>query len=73
MKEKGKKLTKRIIFAIVCAAITGTIALACAGLQIAFVIADKIECAYPDYEKADETAMSEILDKDALTGQDYTL
>lgn len=68
MREKGKKLSKKIIFAIVCAAVIGTILIACAGLQIAFALADKIECWHPDYERVD---LSPILDKDELSDEDY--
>ena len=70
MKEKSKKLSKKIIFAIVCAAIIGTIVIACIGMQIAFVIADKIQCYHPDYEKVD---ISGILEKKELSEDDYAL
>ena len=65
---KGKKLSKKIIFAIVAAAIIGAILLTCLGLEIAFLVADKIECWRPDYEKTD---IREILDKDELSDEDY--
>lgn len=70
MKEKGKKLSKKIIFATVCAAVIGTILIACTGFQIAFLIADKIECWQPDYEKKD---ISKILEKSKLSEEDYGL
>ncbi len=68
MKEKGKKLSKKIIIAIVCAAIIGSVLITFTGLQIAFMVADKIECWHPSYEKVD---ISPILDKDELTDEDY--
>lgn len=68
MKEKGKRLSKKIIFAIVCAAVIGSILIAFAGLQIAFMVADEIECWRPDYDKKD---ISVILDKKELTPGDY--
>lgn len=67
---KGKKLSKKIIFAIVAAAIIGTILITCLGMEIAFVVADKIECWHPDYEQRD---ISGILDKQELTDEDYDL
>lgn len=65
---KGKKLSKKIIFWIVCSAIIGTILIAVLGLQIAFSIADKIECWHPDYEKVD---IKSILEKGELSDDDY--
>lgn len=65
---KGKKLSKKIIFAIVAAAIIGTILLACLGLEIAFLTADTIECWRPDYDKTD---ISGIIGKEQLTDDDY--
>ncbi len=65
---KGKKLSKKIIFAIVCGAVIGSIIIALSGLQIAFVVADKIECWRPDYERAE---ISTLLDKEELSDGDY--
>ena len=67
---KRKKLSKKIIFAIVCAAVIGSIIIAACGLQIAFVVADKIECWRPDYEQVD---LTDILAKDLedITEGDY--
>lgn len=70
MKEKCKKLSKKIIFIIVFAAITGTILIACAGLQLAFVLADKAECWRPTYERVN---LENILDKPILSDDDYGL
>ena len=68
MREKGKKLSKKIIIAIVCAVIACVIIFTCGGMQIAFVLADRIECWHPDYEKVD---LSPILDKAELSDDDY--
>lgn len=68
MKEKAKKLSKKIIFAIVAAAIIVTIGIACIGMQIAFVVADGIECYHPEYEQVD---LNGILGKDELSDEDY--
>lgn len=65
---KGKKLSKKIIFAIVCAAVIGTILIACLGLQIAFMIADKIECWHPDYDRIE---LRPLLEKEQLSDEDY--
>lgn len=70
MKRKGKKLSKKIIFLIVAAAIIGTIALSCIGLEIAFVVADNVVCWRPDYEKED---IYSTLLKENLTDGDYEL
>ena len=67
---KGKKLSKKIIFVIVAAAIIGTILVTCLGLEIAFIAADNIECWHPDYDKED---ISGILDKGTLTDGDYEI
>lgn len=67
-REKAKKLSKKIIFLIVSAVIISCILIAALGLQIAFLISDKIECWSPAYEKED---ISEILDKTQLTDEDY--
>lgn len=68
MKEKGKKLSKKIIFVIVCAAVIGTILIACAGLQISFLLSHRLECWRPDYDQID---ISMILDKQELSDEDY--
>lgn len=70
MTKKVKKLSKKIIFAIVCGAIIGTICLTLLGMQIAFMVADNIECWLPDYEKAD---LSPVLEKSELDEDDYAL
>lgn len=70
MKAKGKKLSKKIIFLIVAAAIIGTVALSCIGLEIAFVVADGMEYWRPDYEKVD---LYSTLNKETLTDDDYEL
>ncbi|MDE6441345.1 MAG: hypothetical protein K2L12_01155 [Clostridia bacterium] len=67
---KGKKLSKKIIFWIVCSAIIGTILIACLGLQIAFMIADKIECWHPDYEMV---SIKSVLNQQELSDEDYEL
>ena len=69
-KRNGKKLTKKIIFAIVAASIIGVILITALGLQIGFSVADKIECWRPDYDKQDIT---DILEKSELTDDDYEL
>ncbi|MDE6585471.1 MAG: hypothetical protein K2K80_02165 [Clostridia bacterium] len=68
MAKNGKKLAKKIIFAIVAACIIGAILIVALGLEIAFVISDKIECWRPDYEKED---LTEVLNKTALDDTDY--
>lgn len=70
MKEKAKKLTKKLIFIIVASCIIGSILIVALGLEIAFVISDKIECWRPSYEKEDLTV---VLDKPALDDSDYEL
>lgn len=67
-KQRVKKLSKKVIFFIVLAAIIGTILLTCLGLQIAFIVADTLECWQPDYEKQDITP---LLEKETLTEEDY--
>lgn len=68
MREKGKKLTKKIIALIVAGVIILCLAFTAIGMQIAFVNADNIECWRPEYEK---TAIDVILDKESLTEADY--
>lgn len=70
MGGKVKKLSGKIIFAIVCAAVIGTILITCLGMQIAFSAADKITCWSPDYEMTD---VSSILAKEALGEEDYEI
>lgn len=67
---KGKKLSKKVIFWIVCSAIIGTILIAVLGLQIAFSIADKIECWHPGYERVE---IKSILEKGELSNEDYDI
>lgn len=57
-----KRLSKKIIALIVCAAATASILLACLGLQIAFTVADGIECWRPDYGKASEEELLQLID-----------
>lgn len=64
------KLSKKIIFAIVAAVIIGAILLTCLGMEIAFLVADKVECWRPDYEKED---LSGVLKKTELDDEDYDL
>lgn len=68
--KKVKKLTKWSIFWIVAGAIIGALLIAALGLEIAFLIADKIEVWSPDYDKIE---ISEILDKDELSDSDYDI
>lgn len=71
MAKKAKKLSKFIIFLIVCGAIIGSILLTALGFEIAFLVSDaNIECWHPDYEKID---LTEILDKSELSDDDYEL
>lgn len=64
------KLSKKIIFAIVAAVIIGAILLTCLGMEIAFLVADKVECWRPDYEMED---LSGVLEKTGLDDNDYDL
>ena len=71
MAKTGKKLSKRIIALIVCAAFIVFLALIAFGLQIAFWVSDDtIRCIQPDYPKLE---LDEVLSKDtqALTDDDY--
>lgn len=70
MKLKEIKLTYKIIIAIVLAAVIDFASIACIGLQISFVKADKIVCWRPDYEEKD---ISAILEKSELDEHDYTV
>lgn len=71
MAKKAKKLSKLIIFLIVCGAIIGSILLTALGFEIAFLVSDaNITCWRPDYEKTD---LTEILDKEELSDEDYEL
>lgn len=70
MKDKRKKLSKRIIALIVCAVFVGVLLLTFLGLQIAFVLADGIKLWRPDYEMID---IGDILDKDELSEKDYEI
>ncbi|MDE5722444.1 MAG: hypothetical protein K2I30_06900 [Clostridia bacterium] len=67
-----KKLSRRIIALIVCLSIVGALLLFCLGLQIAFTVADGIECWRPDYEQLSEEEMLQLIeneDYDALYRQ----
>ena len=73
MAKTRKKLPKRIIALIVCAAFIVFLALVAFGLQIAFWVSDSsIRCIQPDYEKLD---LSEQLDKELgdLTEKDFEI
>ena len=70
MKEKGKRLSKKIIFAIVAAAIIGSILIAYIGLEIAFAVSHRLKCWAPDYEKRN---ILPILEKRELTDEDYKI
>ena len=68
MARTRKKLTKRIIALIVCAAFIVFLALVAFGLQIAFWVSDgSIRCIQPDYPKLD---LDVYLDGE-LTNEDY--
>lgn len=68
-KEKRKKLSKRIIALIVCAAFIVFLALVAFGLQIAFWISDAtMRCIQPDYPKIDD--LDEYLDGE-ISDEDY--
>lgn len=66
--KRIKKLSKKLIALIVCAAISGCIALTCLGMQFAFMAADKIKCWTPDYPQ--EVIDEELEKKDE---RDYAL
>lgn len=68
---KRKKLSKKIIALIVCVVFVGILVITACSMQIAFVVADKIQCWRPDYEMLDNAAMDEILNKESLTDEDY--
>ena len=73
MAKTRKKLSKRIIALIVCAAFIVFLALVAFGLQIAFWVSDaSIRCVQPDYDMVD---LDELLSKDPqdLTDDDYEL
>ena len=46
--KKAKRLSKKIITLIVCGAVILAILTAVLGLEIAFALAEKIECWTPD-------------------------
>lgn len=66
--KKAKRLSKKIITLIVCGAVILAILTAVLGLEIAFALAEKIECWTPDYEKIN---IRPILEKQTLTDEDY--
>ena len=73
MARTRKKLTRRIIALIVCAAFIVFLALVAFGLQIAFWASDgSIRCIQPDYAML---SLDELLSKDPhdLTDDDYEL
>ena len=59
-----RKLSKKIIVAIVCAAVIASILLSCLGLQIAFTVADGIKCWRPDYEQLSEEELMQLIDNE---------
>lgn len=68
--KRVKKLSKRIIALIVCLCFIGAVLATALGMQIAFLVADKIQCWSPDYEEID---IEEILRKDELSDDDYAV
>lgn len=66
-----KKLSRRVVALIVCACFVGCILLTALGLQIAFVLTDRVQIWRPDYEMLSETEMRDLLGKDELTDEDY--
>lgn len=71
MAKKAKKLSKFIIFLIVCGAVIGSIIITVLGFEIAFLISDaNITCWRPDYAKID---LTQILDKPQLSEEDYEI
>lgn len=68
MAKTKRKLSKRIIALIVCAAFIVFLALVAFGLQIAFWVSDaNIRCVQPDYPKIE---LDEYFDRE-LTDEDY--
>ena len=66
--SKAKKLSKRIIALIVAWAFKVEVSIVCIGMQIAFVVADKIQCWHPDYAKTD---IRPLLEQDEISDEDY--
>lgn len=71
-KKNGKKLSRRIIALIVCGVFVLSLALIAFSLQIAFWVADGIQCIQPTYEKID---LDKYLNKEAgtLTDEEYDI
>ncbi len=69
--KTARKLSKRVIALIVCACFVLALLLLAAGLQIFFVLADRVELWRPDYDMLSEDEMKAILSKDGLTDEDY--
>ena len=61
--KKAKRLSKKLITLIVCGAVILAILTAVLGLEIAFALAEKIECWTPDYEKIN---IRPVLEKQTL-------
>ena len=70
MKEKRKKLPKRIIALIVFGAIIISLASAYGFMELAFMLADRIACWRPDYGKVE---IGGILEKNELSDEDYKI
>lgn len=70
MKERRKKLTKKIIALICCGAFIVALCLACLGLQIAYLVCEKDVSWQPDYAMED---LTKTLAKDELDDKDYEL
>ncbi len=68
---KAKKLSKKIIAIIVCAVFVGIIVITACSMQIAFVVADKIECWRPAYGMLASAEIDGILNKEQLSEEDY--
>ncbi len=70
MEKKKKKLRAWQKAAVAFATVLGVLLIIFSGLEIAFVVADGIECWSPDYARVD---LTEILNKTELTDEDYSL
>lgn len=67
---KIKKLSKKITYLIVCAAVVIVLAATAFGLQIAFWAAHSLECWHPDYAMID---LDDLLNKSELSAKDYEI
>ncbi|MDE6597940.1 MAG: hypothetical protein K2K60_04815 [Clostridia bacterium] len=64
-----RRRNRKIVITSVIAAIMSVVFIVCTFMQLAYVVADNIECWRPSYAKIDN--LSEILDKAELTENDY--